>query len=547
MKKHIKYLIGIGAMIGVATTGCKKDFFNRPPANESTVGTYYQTTPEVQASTNILYAAPWFGFNGKAFLATSELLSGNARCYVGTDPEFGAYSNYTEGNATPVVTSTWNSLYTVIAQANALLNNLPTAAPASVPASVVNNALGEAHLMRAAAYFYLVRIFGNVPIITNPTAFVGTFQTVPTNPVTDIYKFMIIDLQFAEANCTPGVASTGHVSSASASGLLAKVYLYEQDYMDAKKEAEKVINSGEFGLLGVDIAGLTYNNLFQIQYNNNKESMIAMQWSSNAGYGFGNQIQSVVALNSTITGTGDGYAELGPTFDLQDAFKAAGDKVRLHGTIMLPGDVYPEIDKATGGYTVPLNASAQGTASGVKKYVVGTPADNNNETAFQATSGNTYIMRYADVYLIEAEAILGLSANPGQGHGIDTNATSSDPTALKYINLVRQRAGLTAKTSFSYRDLIKERRLEFALEGDYWYDLQRIDGFNSSTHPTAEAIIGTENKGDSYGATAPTYTNYTVNHTYIIPTDAQFIIPIPITDVEADPNLVKPPVKYNFN
>jgi len=156
-------------------------------------------------------------------------------------------------------------------------------------------------------------------------------------------------------------------------------------------------------------------------------------------------------------------------------------------------------------------------------------------------------MRYADVYLIEAEAILGLSANPGQGHGIDTNATSSDPTALKYINLVRQRAGLTAKTSFSYRDLIKERRLEFALEGDYWYDLQRIDGFNSSTHPTAEAIIGTENKGDSYGATAPTYTNYTVNHTYIIPTDAQFIIPIPITDVEADPNLVKPPVKYNFN
>jgi len=116
MKKHIKYLIGIGAMIGVATTGCKKDFFNRPPANESTVGTYYQTTPEVQASTNILYAAPWFGFNGKAFLATSELLSGNARCYVGTDPEFGAYSNYTEGNATPVVTSTWNSLYTIYQQ-----------------------------------------------------------------------------------------------------------------------------------------------------------------------------------------------------------------------------------------------------------------------------------------------------------------------------------------------------------------------------------------------------------------------------------------------
>jgi hypothetical protein len=546
MKKSIKYLIGLGALAGMAATGCKDEFFNRPPGNEPTVGTYYQTTGEVQASTNILYAAPWFGFNGKAFLATSELLSGNARCYVGADEEFGAYSNYTEGNATPAVTSTWNSLYTVVAQANALLNNLPTATPASVPAAVVNNALGEAHLMRAAAYFYLVRIFGNVPIITNPTAIAGSSSTVPTNPVTDVYHFIELDLQFAEANCTPGVASTGHVSSGSASGLLAKVYLYEQKYALAKTEAEKVLNSGEFGIMGIDFGG-TYNGLFQIANNNNKESMIAMQWSSNSGYGFGNQIQSVIALNSTITGTGDGYGELGPTFDLQNAYKLEGDTIRRHGTIMIPGDYYPEIDKAAGGYQVPLNVSAQGTAAGMKKYVVGTPADNNGLTATQATSGNTYILRYADIYLIEAEAILGLSANPGTGHGIPLTATSSDPTALKYINLIRQRAGvLPPFTSFTYKQLLNERRLEFAIEGDYWYDIQRIDGFNSATHPVAEAIEGAINKGDSYGATAPNYNNYTINIDYIVPTDAQFLIPIPATEVAADPALTNPPVPYKF-
>ncbi|WP_259071661.1 RagB/SusD family nutrient uptake outer membrane protein [Mucilaginibacter sp. X4EP1] len=546
MKEYIKYLMGMGAMVVVAITGCKKDFFNRPPGNEPTVGSYYQTAAEVQASTNILYAAPWFGFNGKAFLATSELLSGNARCYVGADQEFGAYANYTEGNATPAVTSTWNSLYTVVAQSNALINNLPTAVPSSVPASVVNNALGEAHLMRAAAYFYLVRIFGNVPIVTNPTAIAGTSSTVPTNPVTDVYHFIELDLQFAEANCTPNVASTGHVSSGSASGLLAKVYLYEQKYALAKTEAEKVINSGEFGILGVDVAGATYNNLFQIAFNNNKESMIAMQWSSNAGYGFGNQLQSVIALNSTITGTGDGYGELGPTFDLQNAYIAEGDTIRRHGTIMIPGDHYAEIDKATGGYTVPLNASAQGTAAGLKKYVVGTPADNNGLTATQATSGNTYILRYADVYLIEAEAILGLSANPGTGHGISLTASSNDPTALKYINIIRQRANVQPLTSFTYKQLLNERRLEFAIEGDYWYDIQRIDGFNSATHPVAESIEATINKGDSYGATAPTYTNYTINQTFIVPTDAQFIIPIPATEVAADPALTGPPVAYKF-
>jgi hypothetical protein len=549
MKKHIKYLIGVVALLGVAASGCKKAFFNRPPENQITVGTYYQTAAQVQSSTDILYAAPWFGFNGKAFLAISDLQSGNVRCYAGTDGEFDPFRNFSEGNATQAVQSTWNSLYTVVAQANALINNLPTAAAAVAPA-VVNNALGEAHLLRAAAYFYLVRLFGNVPIITDPAPFVGTFQTVPTNPVADVYTFMVNDLKFAEANCTVGVATTGHVSSGSASGLLAKVYLYKQDYANAKLEAEKTINGGEFGLVGIDAAG-TYVNLFETAFNNNKESMVALQWTSNGGYGFGNQIQSVIAdgeNGNALTGTGDGYGELGPTWDLQDAYKAAGDIVRKHGTIMLGGDVYPELHKATGGYTVPLAINEQGVHAGNKKYVVGTPADNNGSSAAQATSNNTYILRYADVYLIEAEAIMGLAKNPGVGHGIDTNFSSTDATALKYLNLVRQRAGLAAKASFTYRDLIKERRLEFALEGDYWYDLQRIDGFNSATHPVAEAIIAVQNRGDSSGAgtAAANYTDFTRNIQFIPAVDANFLMPIPSTDVAADPALLKAPVPFKF-
>jgi hypothetical protein len=532
MKKHIKYMIG-AALIGVTAAG----------------GTYYQTTDEVTSSTDILYAAPWFGFNGKAFLAIGDLQSGNARCYPGTDGEFDAFFNFSEGNATLAVQSTWNSLFTVVAQANALLNTLPGAVPSSVPSAVVNNALGEGHLMRAAAYFYLVRLYGNVPIITNPTSQVTNFQTVNTNYVTDVYKFMVNDLQFAEANCTKGVASTGHASSGSASALLAKVYLYEQDYADAQKEAEKVINSGEFGLMGLDFGG-GYVNLFETAYNNNKESIIALQWTSNGGYGFGNQIQSVIADGENgnyLTGTGDGYGELGPTWDLQDAFRNAGDTIRRHGCIMLPGEYYAELHKATGGYTTPYAVDEQSTHAGMKKYVVGTPADNNGSSAAQATSNNTYIMRYADVYLIEAEAILGQSSATTAGHGIDTNATTSDATALKYLNLVRKRAGLAAKTSFTYRDLLKERRLEFAIEGEFWYDLQRIDGFNSSTHPVAQAIIVKQNRGDSSGpGTPPYYTDYTRNVQNIPAANSAFLLPIPATDVAADPNLTKPPVHYKF-
>ncbi|HTJ11964.1 MAG TPA: RagB/SusD family nutrient uptake outer membrane protein [Dinghuibacter sp.] len=538
------------ALVLAAATGCKKNFFNRAPEDQATVGTYYQTTDEVQSSPNILYAAPWFGFNGKAFLAVGDLQAGNAVCYAGTDGEFDAFRNFSQGNATLAVQSTWNSLYTVVAQANALLNNLPSAVPGSVPASVVNQALGEARTMRAAAYFYLVRLFGNVPIITDPAKYTGTFQTVPTNPVTDIYKFITLDLQFAEANCTHGDATSGHVSSESASGLLAKVYLYEQKYDSAQIEAEKVINSGYFGLMGLDVAG-SYTGIFELAGNNCKESMIALQWTSNGGYGFGNQIQSVIADGENgnfLTGTGDGYGELGPSWDLQDAFKNEGDSIRRHGCIMLPGEYYAELHKAQGGYTCPLQVNEQGVHAAMKKYVVGTPADNNGQSAAQATSNNTYILRYADIYLIEAEAIMGKAAGVTPGTGMPLSTTSSDPTALKYINLIRQRAGLGGWTSFSYQQLLNERRLEFAIEADYWYDLQRIDGFNNAHHPVAISIISQQNRGDSNsaGTAANNYTDYQRNTVYVTPTDANFLMPIPATETAADPTLLQPPVPYVF-
>jgi hypothetical protein len=144
---------------------------------------------------------------------------------------------------------------------------------------------------------------------------------------------------------------------------------------------------------------------------------------------------------------------------------------------MIDGDYYPEIQKKIGGYFVHRIdmgmgvVNAQGSGAGMKKYVVGTPDDNGGLSAFQATSNNTYLLRYADVLLVGGEAILGKSAGVQPGQGIDTNAVSTDAVALGYLNKVRQRAVLPALTSFTYKQLLNGRRLEFAIEGDYWYDL----------------------------------------------------------------------------
>jgi len=542
MKRQIIYITG-AAILTLFAAGCKKDFFNRPPQAGITVGNFYQTADQVKASTNGLYGSPWFGWNNKAGWAITEIAGGNGRSY---SSDVGPFGNLPVPNDNTELLAAWDSPFTVIAQCNGILDNLPTSVPASVPANVVNNALGEAHLMRAVAYFYLVRTFGNVPLVENPLQDISNFNTVPTNPVTDVYKFIVRDLQFAEANCSANTASSGHGDSGSASAMLAKVYLYMQDYVDAQKEAEKVINSGEFSLLP------DFGDLFKTINNNNKESILAMQWIYNGpggGYDYGNSIQASWAFSSDITQTSDGYGVLGPTIDLQNAFVAeGGDTIRRHYTIMLPGSHYTELQeggKLPSGYVLPLTASSQGTQAEPKKYVIGAPgdADNNGKTAFQAGGNNTYIIRYADVLLIEAEAILGQSANPGTGNGIPLTASTSNPTALKYFNMVRTRVNVNALNSFTYAQLLNERRLEFALEQDYWFDLCRIDGFNATHHPTAISIIKNQERG-TYNNAWPDQTS--INSMKFTFTDADFLFFVPVTESAADPNLLKAPVPYKF-
>jgi hypothetical protein len=541
MKRHIKYITGLAVVASVLTAGCKKDFFNRPPESQVTVGNYYQTTAQVQAATNGLYGSLWFGWNNKVGWAITELSSGNGFTY---SSDVNAFFNWSAPNGNPEILAGWDSPFTVVAQCNGLINNMASTIP-GVPQSMVNNALGEAHLMRAVAYFYLVRVFGNVPIVENPLQDINNSESVPTNPISDVYTLIVKDLQFAEANCSVGTAKTGHGDSGSASAMLAKVYLYMQKYPDAQKEAEKVINSGEFALLP------TYENLFQTAFNNNKESILAMQWISTGGYDYGNSIQASWAYNSSITGTGDGYAVFGPTIDLQNAFKAeGGDTIRRHATIMVPGSLYPDLDAASGGYRFPANGSAQNENAAAKKYVVGTPADNGGKSAAQASGNNTYIERYSDVLLIEAEAILGQESGTAIGTGIPLTASTSNATALTYFNMVRQRVGVPAVTSFTYQDLLLERRLEFALEQDYWFDLCRLDGYQpkgSATfpthHPIAISIISQQERG-TYSNTANN--NPVIYSQHLTPVDANFFFPVPVSESAADPNLIQAPVSYTF-
>ncbi|SDE58852.1 Starch-binding associating with outer membrane [Mucilaginibacter pineti] len=534
MERKYKYLTLITVILSITAFSCKKDFFNRPPEASLTLETFYKTATQVQASTTALYGTPWFNWNNQVSWAIGDMYGGNARSYSSDIFNYGNFSVTADNN---LIDNGWNSLFTVVAQSNAVINNLKNV-PADVPANVVNNALGEAHLMRALAYFDLVRVWGNVPIIENNLDHINDFQ-LNTNPVADVYKFIINDLTFAEANCVHMVRNgssqaQGRVSSGSASALLAKVYLYMQRYADARTEAEKVINSGEFKLYGPgagDVNGKTYNDLYKTANNNNEESVIALQWAGGAPFGRGNSIQASFAYSSVLTGTGDGYAVVGPTVDLQKAYEP-GDE-RRYATIMLAGDYYPNLTQASGGYTVPSNVNAQDSRAAMKKYVVGTPADNGGIGAQFSTGNVTYVMRYSEVLLIEAEAVLAGAAS------------TTDAAALVPFNRVRLRAGLNALPTVTQANLMHERRIEFAIESDYWFDLYRLDGWDAiinKQHPKAIAIIKNQLRGIYSANVSPVY--YAQNTE--VPTNDNFVFPYPTIETAQNPKLLLPPVPYNF-
>jgi hypothetical protein len=116
----------------------------------------------------------------------------------------------------------------------------------------------------------------------------------------------------------------------------------------------------------------TYYDLFKVQNNDNPESLFALQWAGGVGYGSGNANATLFFAkqhhSSSTTRWMEGFQ---PTYDLYRMY-SANDTVRRKATIMLNGDLYPELNQAGGGY--------KATGTGLKKHIIGNEKDNNAPT-----------------------------------------------------------------------------------------------------------------------------------------------------------------------
>ena len=537
MKPIVKYsfILAATALLG----SCQKNFLNRPPISQLTSDNFYTTDAEVVAGTAPLYNIVWFDYNDKSLLAFGaakggDLNSNDRTAYIQFDVSATDQSTLLTG---------YKAFYKIIAQSNTTMMNIQKAS-GSATTAMKNMGIAECRFMRAAGYFYLVSNWGAVPIVYDNAAQLS--DNIPRNTIESVWQFIILDLRWAAANLPATAYQQGRLTRWSAEGMLAKIYLTrsglgkaegsrsQSDLDSAKYYASDVINNSGLTLMP------NYADLFTSAQNNNthnnQENLFALQWDPvSSPWGVNNSFQAYMAFDPKITQTGDGWgAAQGGSADLVSYYLAnPADSIRRKSTIMFPGDVYPLLDQKDGGITVPNSSNY----AYVKKYVVGSPADNGGKGAFMAAYINTYMLRLAEVYLIYAESIMG-----------NSNSTS-DGTALQYFNAVRTRAGLPPKASINFLDIFLEKRVETALEGNAWYDVLRWYYFAPAK---AKAYVAGQDRSTNYtislvaNSSPHQYTFTSVTQHFAV-TDQTIYLPFPESEMVMAPSLGNAPVPFDFS
>ncbi|MCR9251826.1 MAG: RagB/SusD family nutrient uptake outer membrane protein [bacterium] len=329
----------------------------------------------------------------------------------------------------------YQSMYEVIFRANNMLTFMDVANESNRASYTA-----EVKFLRAYAYFKLVRLFGDVPLVTEPID--PTDQTALFTRVSeaDVYTQIIEDLNDAIASLDNSYRS--RASRAAAQGILAKVYLSLETPQYALAEAlcEDIMNSGDYSLM-TDYSDVFYSEL-------NSEIIFAIQYqasNSDESQGFSAEFTSFVRA-----GRDDGQNIVNENL-YNDFVAYGGDRTAVSIT-----DLSGNLDPTENEVAKFLPEGTDLTATPID-YGVGRNA------------GNDYIaLRYADVLLLHVEATMAGAP------------ATVDPDALASFQQIRDRAGLTATvSSITKADLMTERRVELAFENQRYFDLKRFGEFES--------------------------------------------------------------------
>ncbi len=466
MKNYKLYAIVIfGIVLGVIS--CSKDFLDQPNPNAVTPDTFWRNEDDATKAIIGAYSPLTHIWNYTRF----EIFLSDYRDDVvnafGTSERtaIGVFNGISLTNGTFWV---WSTNYQGITRANEIIFNVPNIEDISSDAK--NNILGEAYFLRAFNYFNLVNNWLNVPLITLPFGEIEDPAAITQAPPEDVWQQIISDLKEAQ-NLLPDSwddRNMGRVFKASADALLGKVYLYRQEWGNAKSEFEKVMNNPNVGLME------NYGHNFTEDFENNKESLFEIQLVADGNGGWGGDRLGV--------GKGSAFHP-----DIAPAGFTGQDGMRINQWVLDlfldERTVNDEIDPRT--YTTLFFDSADSTnyagevlksqTYGGKSYQEVFPDgvnvwgnkhldtkqgyESSQANGWHQAGNNLRMLRYADVLLMYAEA--------------EFNMNGSSSAALEAINEVRARVDMAPFESITMQDIEDERVKELSLERTRYFDILR--------------------------------------------------------------------------
>jgi hypothetical protein len=492
MKTKINGLLSL--LIGVVVvTGCTKDLEENPKtfiAPDDFFASASQCTQAVNGAYSSLYSI----YGAVNFWQVTDL---GTDLIVTADASNLIFNNYTFNSGNTGASGMWSTLYGAIKNANMVINRV---SKASIDTALRARLVAETKFLRGLYYFNLTNIFGDVPLWTDELDATVVSQ-LKRSPLADVRAQVIKDLTEA-VPALPlkyGASDIGRVTQGAALSLLAKVYLYNKDWADARATALRVVQGNQYSLLP------NYADVFDIQdrYKNNAESVFEVQFRRDAATNNNVKTHAMVTYymmgidpnNKTYAGvdfgntTITGFFVMCPTLRLDSLFE--------------PGDLRKNVVLGYGynGQTFNRWPRPNHPWFGPKFWDLTATA--------QASGKDLYVLRYADVLLILAEAY---------------NEEGNTPGSTQYLDKIRERAGLAdLPAGLSQDDLrkevMKERGIEFVGEFQRKWDLVRWGKLQDAIHSIAyDNPLGAAN--------IQPYNN---------------LFPISATDIVVNPNLTQNP------
>ena len=441
-----KLIVTVFLLTFLGNSGCK-EFLTEVPTSTYSVSGGYKTPTDFKDAIMGAYAPLQniFG-NGISWFFALTSRCDDLRLPTSTAAYLDGIENFSDGDNNALTLAVWEYYYQIINRTSTILELIDGVE--FTDTDLKTHIKGEAHALRAYAYWSLGWQFGGVPIVLN-TITAEDARGLQRSTLEETFAQATDDYNKAIGFLPEewGPSDRGRITKYAAQGMLARLHMFRSEFSSAIPLLKSIIMSDKYQLEP------DYKNCFDNAFDNGRERVWEVQFMGEQS-GEGSTFQSNFIGNILpITFTEDGYLEHHgnsgslATDSLYNAYE--------------PGDLRRDISIHIG------SINQQNNIDKVSKRVIKWAHDSYRTNIRNDIAGNLPILRYTDVKMMYAEAL-------------NEMGYVQDDIAFEILNEVRRRAGLQKLTSLDlptqqdFREaIIRERRVEFAFEGMRWRDLLR--------------------------------------------------------------------------